>query len=169
MRTYLTAAPSLVLLLSLGGCDARPAAESNAPQEPGLTVTAQQFREFSWLAGRWKGTMPDGSAFFEAYRVADDSTLVSYSYPDSVTTTPADSGIIALRGGQVTTGSGPASYVVTELRSGWARFAPRGEARNSFTWKQESADAWTATLDWPASNDRPARHVVYPMRRLPTP
>jgi hypothetical protein len=57
--------------------------------------------------------------------------------------------------------------VVTELSGARVRFDPVARARNDFTWVRSSADAWTATLHWPATAERPERSVVYPMTRVP--
>ncbi|HEX8386024.1 MAG TPA: hypothetical protein VF576_07570 [Rubricoccaceae bacterium] len=53
-----------------------------------------------------------------------------------------------------------------ELRDGRVHFAPDRNVRNAFTWERRSPAAWTATLAYPATPDRPAREVVYEMRRL---
>ena len=166
---------SLLGVLLLAGCgraeppvEAPEGAEAAPPAaaQP-ATVTPQQFATLRWLEGRWKGTMPDGNAFYEGYRMVNDSTLASLTYPDSVTAAASDSGEITLRGGVVRSGNPATGYVVTELSDGRVHFEPSGSARNNFTWVRASPDAWDATLRWPATAEQPAREVVYPMRRIP--
>lgn len=162
----------LLAMLALGACGPRPVT-SSAPGDAatgptvGLAARAVSVAEFGtlrWLEGRWRGTQPDGRPFYESYRVADDSTITTY--PDATSTTPSDSGAVALRGGVVATGSGGARWVVAELEPGRVHFAPDGSAQNHFTWVRRSPDAWTATLVWPATPERSAREVVYEMQRL---
>jgi len=38
---------------------------------------------------------------------------------------------------------------------------------NSFTWKRDSKDSWTAILRWPASGDKPAGERTHNMERWP--
>jgi hypothetical protein len=109
---------------------------------------------------------PNGRPFFERYRFENDSTIRSYTYPDAEATAPTDSGEIVLRAGRVTTGSGGARWIADELTATRASFVPLTGARNSFVWERKTADSWTATLRTPASADRPASEVVYPMTRL---
>jgi hypothetical protein len=169
MKRFLPA----LLLCAASACDSPEprSAESPATGPPvaeptPITVTAAEFAGLRWLEGRWVGHGPDGKPFFEGYRVADDSTIVTYGYPDAASTTPGDSSTIALRAGVVTTGEG-GRYVLTELSDGHAQFSPRGPARNSFDWDRTSPNAWVATLRWPDNSDGSAREVVYQMRRLP--
>ena len=149
----------LVAALAVGA----PAAAQDAPAG-GTTVAA--FQQLRWIEGRWRGEQPNGPAFFEEYRFENDSTIRSYTFADAASRVPTDSGAIMLRGGQVTTGSGGTRWAAAELAAGRARFEPVAGARNSFVWQRTSPDAWTATLSWPATADRPAREVVYPMTRL---
>jgi hypothetical protein len=130
------------------------------------TVTRQQFAALSWLEGRWAGTMPGGSRFYEGYRFADDSTIRSYNYPDSSSAAPSDSGSITLRGGVVSTGEG-AGWVATELSDDRIHFEPTDAKRNRFTWTRRSSDLWEARLAMPGTRDGP-KEVVYEMRRQPS-
>ena len=147
------------------GDAAPPASAAVSPATP-AAVSASGFQSLRWVVGKWRGMQPDGAAFYERYRFENDSTIRSYTYADSVGTVPTDSGEIVLRAGQVTTGSGAARWVVDELTANRVSFAPLAGVQNSFVWERTSTDAWTATLRWPASGDRPARQVVYPMTRL---
>ena len=45
-------------------------------------------------------------------------------------------------------------------------FVPVAGARNTFTWRYDSPDRWTALLHWPASDTRPARDATYTMVRM---
>lgn len=163
--------PSLLALVVLGACSApaqRPTGAAAGPTGTApLTVDLAAFGTLQWLEGHWRGTRPDGTPFFERYRFADDSTLYTFTFPDSSGLTPSDSGVIVLRGGAVVSEQGGARWVVTELADGRVRFDPLADARHSLTWVRRSPDAWVSTLRWPPGADGRAREVVYPMRRLP--
>jgi hypothetical protein len=162
--------PPLVLVAGVAACGSpRTSAPAAAAVREGevRSISVQEFQQLRWVEGRWRGDQPDGKPFYEAYRFVNDSTIRSYSYADSASgAVPSDSGFIALRGGEVTTGGEGARWVASQLTASRIDFAPRVGASNSFTWQRASADAWTATLRWPATADRPAREVIYPMRRL---
>ena len=129
--------------------------------------TAAEFRQLRWLEGRWRGVQPNGERFYEGYRFADDSTLVSYEYADSVSTAPKDSSAVRLRAGSIASGSGNTRWEVSDLSAARVHFVPVQGARNDFTWERLSANEWKATLHWPATADRAERTIVYPMARLP--
>ena len=155
----------LLVLITLAAC-AAPRQREAAPTSAAGSTRVTDLGTLRWIEGRWRGTLPDGGFFFEGYRFANDSTILTYTYPDSTSLTPSDSGAIMLRGGVVATGSGGSRWIATALREGFVRFDPREGARNNFVWERLSDDAWRAILLWPATADRPAREVVYPMRRL---
>ena len=164
----------LVLLLAGGACTSpgddpptvdQTVVDSARAPEP-IRVSPAEFQQLRWMEGRWRGEEPNGQSFFEGYRFENDSTIRSYTYADSANRVPTDSGAIALRGGEVTSGSEGARWVASELTASHIEFAPQVGVRNSFVWQRESDDAWTATLRWPGTADRPAREVVYRMRRL---
>lgn len=156
-----------VLAAALAACaPAHPPAPAPAEAPGGSGITVAAFRQLRWVEGRWRGDQPNGEPFFESYRFENDSTIRSYTYADATNRVPTDSGAITLRAGQVTTGTGAARWVAAELTATRVRFVPLAGVRNSFVWERTSPDAWTATLSWPATADRPAREVIYPMRRL---
>jgi hypothetical protein len=153
----------LLALLCSTACAprAQPVVAGSTP-----TFTSRHLKSLAWLYGRWRGTQPNGNAFFEGYRLLNDSTIRTYNYADSVSVVPTDSGAISLRGGKITTGSGATIWAVSRLDDGLVVFDPVQGARNSFMWRRDSATQWTATLGWPATADRPGREVVYVMRKI---
>lgn len=166
----------LGILLACAACardDAPAAAATTAadsaalppPRVVAATVSAGRFATLRWIEGRWRGSDGTG-AFYESYRFADDSTIRTYSYPDSATLTASDSGEVALRNGTVVSGTAAARWVAAELDSAHVRFVPDQNVTNSFTWLRQSPDRWTATLSWPAAGDKPARETIYQMERM---
>jgi len=127
--------------------------------------TAPQFASLRWIEGTWRGRLPDGGAFYERYRFADDSTIVMRAFADSTLTSTSDSGRIVLRDGTVADEGGAARWGATRLDSSGVSFAPIEGATNAFTWARDRADRWTATLTW-TDKDGEARAVTYPMERI---
>jgi hypothetical protein len=157
---------ALGVLLGVAGCSSNTPRVDTTAAATAPAFTAQNLRMLGWLEGKWRGTLPDGKPFFEGYRVLNDSTIAKYDYPDALATTPSDSGLITLRAGRITSGSGAMIWGVTQLSDGFVRFDPVQGARNSFVWRRTSAAEWIATLMWPATTNRPAGEVVYVMKRM---
>ena len=70
-----------------------------------VSVSPAQLAALDWLVGRWRGAMPDGAPFFEAYAMRDSVTIAKFDYPDSTFATPSDSGLLVLRGDTLFSGS----------------------------------------------------------------
>lgn len=153
-------------LLAAVGCGAGGSARAR-PTDP-ATVSPAQFQVLRWIEGRWVGKEPDGKAFYEGYRFTDDSTITTWTYRDSTTSTASDSAAIRLRNGRVISGGEQIAWVVSALDSTTVEFAPLQGARNGFTWAREPG-GWAATLHWPANGNEPARDVVYHMLPLGAP
>lgn len=139
---------------------------SPAAAQQALRVTPAQFHSLAWLEGRWRGRTDRGQWFYESYRLVNDSTLATRTYPDSTFSAPADSSEIRLRGSEVVSQSGRKRWVVAALDSSHVHFVPVAGARNTFTWRRKSPESWTATLRWPGKIGRRARVVVYRMERV---
>ncbi len=122
-----------------------------------VTVSPEEFRQLQWIAGTWRGSGGAYPAFYEEYRVVDDSTIQMRAFPDSTFSAATDSSRIELRNGSVRNGD----YVVVALTPDSIRFAQAGRGGHTFT--RTSADEWTATLH-PSTPDGQA--TVYIMRRL---
>jgi hypothetical protein len=140
------------------------------PEGPSLPVaipapvSLDQFQTLHWLEGTWRGTGPAVNPFYESYRYLNDSTIRSFNYPDSTFAEARDSGTIAWRSGQVTSGDSGVSWVATRFDSLSLRFDPQRGATNSFTWTLESPTQWTALLEWRDSTGA-ERQRTYQMER----
>src|SRR5262245_1656328 len=92
MRKLLSA---LALAALCTGCRDAPPASDTAPPPAATTdrprYTIDQFRGLHFLVGNWKGTMANGSLFFESYRLLNDSTIQMYAHADSTFGVPKDS------------------------------------------------------------------------------
>ena len=126
--------------------------------------TLQEFARLRWLDGSWRGRLPNGSYFYERYRVVNDSTIAMRGFADSLFARVTDSSSITFRGGTVAS-EGGTRWVATRLESSAVDFASESNAANNFTWTRESGDRWTATLRSTERDGRP-RTIVYPMERV---
>jgi hypothetical protein len=132
--------------------------------QPGpANVSRQQFRELRWIAGTWRGSGGAYPAFFEEYKVLDDSTIKMRSFSDSTLRVPTDSSMIEWRNGSVQSRSASRTYVVVTFTPSSVRFARPGAAAGGHTFTRVSADEWTATLHPAAAGGQP---TVYTMRRI---
>lgn len=161
---------ALVLMVACSRRDETGALDSASVARDATPVAAGQytladFQRLRWLDGRWRGFQPDGKTFYEQYRVLNDSTIVMVGFADSTFSKASDSSRVQLRGGTVSSEGRTARWVATRLDSTGVDFAPHHGATNHFTWAQESATAWNATLRWTDKDGRP-RSVVYALHRM---
>jgi hypothetical protein len=143
----------MLMLLTLAACEAQQRA----------SVTRPQFQELRWLVGVWRGSGGAYLAFFEEYRLVNDSTIRMRAFADSTLSVVSDSSTIAWRDGAVESRSARSVYDAVEVTPTSIRFARRGDERGGHTFTRVSADEWTATLDPAAPEGQP---TVYVMRRI---
>ena len=147
------------------GCarDASDTRDSAAPaavaaDTASAVLAANAMSQLRWLDGSWRGSGNDQAPFYERYRVADDSTMVVEGYPDSTFAAANDTSQLQLRGGTLSlVGQTGSRWVATALSEGEVTFAPAARATNGFTWRRESADAWTAIMRSRTAGERTYR------------
>src|SRR5262245_19806043 len=140
-------------------------AEGQSP--PPKAVPLSQFRELTWLVGRWRGSSRWSAPFYEQYCFRDDSTIAMTAYTDSTfQSETADSSTIEWRGGQVRSRTPRATSEVIEFMPGRIRFRRVGAVDGGHRFTSVSPDEWTATI-FPrgASTDT----TIFEMRRVPEP
>ena len=148
----------LLLIAIAVACSSRePEQQTEQPAPAPVTVSLDEFRQLQWIAGAWRGSGGAYAAFYEEYRLVDDSTIQMRAFADSTFGAANDSSRIELRNGTVRSGD----YVVVALTPDSIRFAQTGRGGHTFT--RTSADEWTATLH-PSTTGGQA--TVYIMRRL---
>jgi hypothetical protein len=138
--------------------------ESGPDEVQPQSIPRAQFAQLNWLEGDWRGAMPDGSPFFERYRVLSDSTIRMYAFPDSTMTQPTDSSLIYWRDSHIYSEGETSRSVATRLDSAGVQFVRERGGGNQFRW-EPTAEGWTATLEWTDQGGE-SRSVVYQMRRL---
>ncbi len=157
------------LALTLGlGCAGRSSSNSkDQTQTPSAKLTPADLQKLRWIEGSWRGTGVNQSPFFERYRFEGETTLAVDSFEDEKLAKVTDTSYFNLENGEFGGGGEGSRYVAVALDDNSITFDPRIKARNSFIWKRESKDAWTAIIKWTATGDKPAGERVYNMERWP--
>ena len=150
---------TVVLLLSLVACDS---GQEYTPPKP-KTLTAADLQKLRWIEGSWRGTGVNQPPFFERYRFENDTTLAVDHFEDETLAKVTSTGKYELKNGEFRNDS----YVATAIDDNSISFEPLRAGSNSFIWKRESKDSWTANLRWPASGNKPAGERTYNMERWP--
>jgi hypothetical protein len=128
-------------------------------------LTVADLDKLRWIEGTWRGTGGD-KPFFERYRFENATTLASDSFENEKLEKVTDTTLFELKDGEFGGGSEGSRWVATAIDDNSITFAPVTKARNSFVWKRDSKDSWTAILSWPASADKPGRERTYKMERI---
>lgn len=152
---------TILLLLCFAVCDQGP---QFTPPKP-KTLTAEDLKKLRWIEGSWRGTGVNQPAFFERYRFENDSTLAVDHFEDQTLAKVTNTDRFELKNGEFRDGSG--GYVATALDDSSITFEPLKAGSNSFIWKREAKDSWTAILKWQASGNKPAGERIYNMERWP--
>ncbi|RYG88928.1 MAG: hypothetical protein EON59_02920 [Alphaproteobacteria bacterium] len=100
-----------------------------------------------FLEGRWSGTAPDGSIFYEAYDRPDAFTLRSRRYKDARFAEETDGSVVSLKNGQITSTWGKYVWRATGVSDGFASFEPVN-APSAFAWRRIDADTVEVTQKW---------------------
>lgn len=152
---------SRIALLALVSACASESRSSSSGEERGdatAVVAADtvrfgiaDFAALRFVEGSWRGEGGDAGAFYESYRVADDSTIEMTAWQDSTMTTARDSSRYTYRDGVISTSDG--GRLVRRDGEGFHFAAPTYQWR--FT--PESPDQWLA---------RVGGSTTYTMRRV---
>jgi hypothetical protein len=133
---------------------------------PESAVTPQQFRQLTWLVGRWRGSGRFVPAFYEQYRFRDDSTIAMTAFTDSTfRAETADSSTIELRGGRVRTRTATSTYEAIEFSPTSVRFRRVGSTDGGHRFDRVSDNEWNATL-YPRGAS--ADTTILNLRRVPS-
>jgi hypothetical protein len=154
-----------IIFSTILGC-ARQSSGDSAAATPAQTptpskITTADLKKLRWIEGSWRGTGVNQPPFFERYRFESDTVLAVDGFEDEKLAKVTGTTRFELKDGEFGGGSEGSRWVAVALDDNLITFAPVLKARNSFTWKSESKDSWTAILKWPATKDKPAGERVY--------
>lgn len=157
------------LLIGASCTEGETTSSAQVADPSAATLTAADVARLRWLEGTWRGTgeTQTQAPFYEEYRFADDSTLISRTYADSTFTKVTDSSRYELRGRRMaSTGSGRRWHVTKLPPDSSVTFHAIEGPGNSFTWTPVDANHWTAVLVNPPREPGGAgQTITYAMTR----
>lgn len=166
-RKLLNVALILCGLLIVIACGGKTIGIQEQSKPTPAKLTAADLQKLRWIEGSWRGTGEVDKPFFERYRFENATTLASDSFENEKLEKVTDTTLFELEDGEFGGGSEGSRWVATAIDDNSITFAPVTKARNSFIWRRESKDVWTAIIIFPATADKPARQRVYKMERWP--
>ena len=159
--TYRVTTLAVLLVMLFAACKRSPVAQTNRP--PARNLSTADISKLRWIEGTWRGSGVDQAPFFERYRFENESTLAVDSFPDEKLDKVEDTSRFELKDGRF----GNGNYIASSIDANGIDFEPVvGKSKNSFRWERVSANAWKATLKWPAEGNKPARERIYNMERI---
>ena len=153
----------LTLTLIVLSCSSGEQQQEQQQGAQATAVTLEEFRQLQWIAGTWRGSGGAYPAFFEEYRIVDDSTIQMRAFSDSTLSVTTDSSWIEFRNGAVNSRGGGRTNIVVALAADSVRFAQPGATQGGHTFTRTSPDEWIATLH---PSQAGGQATVYIMRRI---
>ena len=120
--------------------------------------TAEQFATLKFLEGRWTGTAPDGTAFFEQYAL-NATSLRMRRFGDPSFVTMSDESQITLEGGKIGARWDDHSWQAVELGDGLVRFEA-SDAPNGFSLRRVDANTIEVQQRWRDAKGKPQVHAL---------
>ncbi|MBC9033206.1 hypothetical protein IAG41_12475 [Sphingomonas sp. JC676] len=120
--------------------------------------TAEQFATLKFLEGRWTGTAPDGTAFFEQYDLGA-TILRMRRFGDPSFVTMSDESQIMLEGGRIESRWDDHSWHAVELGDGLVRFEAI-DAPNGFSLRRVDANTIEVQQRWRNAKGKPQMHAL---------
>ena len=133
---------------------------------PRTDFSPADIAKLKWIEGTWRG-MDGDKPFYERYKLEGTTLIVEGLKEDG--SADGDPGRFELKNGEFGKGEGDRRSAASEITDKSIQFVPgstptpAGPARNSFRFEDQRDGTWTATLEWPATADKPARQKIYKM------
>jgi hypothetical protein len=125
-------------------------AASSAGAQKAFTLA--EFRSLDWLQGTWKGSTGTKN-FYEAWRWANDSTLVNFSIEiKDADTLVRETDALVLRSGRIMLGRPPAQWQATRLQKN--ELVLKNDTlrySNTIIWGHTPDNHWLTVLEHPGS------------------
>jgi hypothetical protein len=129
------------------------------------TITRAEFKQLRWIEGSWRGSGVGQSPFFERYSFPNDTTLAVEHFADSTFARVTETSYYVLAHGTLASTNPQRRWQAKTITARDALFGPMVGVTNSFLWRLESADAWTAVILLPETPTKPRRERIYNMVR----
>lgn len=156
------ARPSMRLLLgslamALGSLTA---AHAQPPQtESRAMFDERAMSHLNFLVGRWTGTAPDGSIFYEEYDRPNARTLRSRRFKDQAFEEAVDGSTVALTDEGITSTWGDFTWRATRIEDGLVEFEPIN-APSAFSWRRVDHVTVEVVQRWTDEKDQPQRYAL---------
>jgi esterase/lipase len=148
---------------NLNNPQAAVAPVTNAADAKFSTAEVQNLR---WIEGDWRGTENGQNPFYERYRFAGDDRIEMQSFKnEAMTEAGSDKSSTFFKEGAIYHQAGRGVWVAERTSKNEISFAPKENARNSFVWKMESPDVWTAEINFTGS-DGQTKRTIYRLERI---
>jgi hypothetical protein len=139
----------------------RTASESAAPR-----YSIADFQNRRWLEGDWHRTENGKNDFYERYRFAGEDRLEMQAFTDAMMTQRGnEKSDTFLKDGAIYHQAGRGVWIAERLSKNEIAFAPKENVRNSFIWKMQSPDVWTAEISFTGRDGQPKR-TIYRLERI---
>lgn len=152
---------ALLAILAVSGT-MMTACASVGPSDTGGNMpafTQADVAKLRFLEGRWAGTAPDGSVFYEEYDFPDDTTMRSRRFPDANFAASTDGSTVELKDGKLISTWGEYSWEAVSVADGRVEFHPV-DAPSSFSWSQLDPDTVEVAQNWTDENGLDRRYVL---------
>ncbi len=169
MQNLLTKLLILAIALFLSSsCSSSDAQNTNAVANvtpaptPSSNFTTADIGKLKWIEGTWRG-MDGDTPFYERYKIVEGTMIVETLKEDG--SVDGEPGRFELKRGEFVTGDGDNRSAATEITDTYVQFVPvkLGSGMNSFRFEKGSDGTWTALLEWPKSEKKPAGRKRYRM------
>jgi hypothetical protein len=130
-------------------------------QKPKTSFTAADVAKLKWIAGDWRG-MDGDKPFYERYRF-EGTTMIVETYADETFSNAPEVSRFELKNGEFGSSEGERRSAASSITDDSVQFVPVSGGGNSFRFERQPAGKWRAVLEWPATNDKPARQKIYLM------
>ncbi len=129
--------------------------------------TDDDFALLRFIEGRWKGALPGGAVFFEAYTFPTPTEMRSTRFADGSFETPTDGSSVRLADGRIVSAWGPFTWAASDVTATRACFEPL-RAPSSFCWIEEADGQVRVEQRW-TDEAGEAQQAERQLRRLPPP
>lgn len=149
----------LSTLLLLGAAPGLVTAMQDSARQEMPVFDSSAMDRLAFLEGRWSGTAPDGTIFYEAYDRPDATTWRSRRFKDAGFSETSDGSTVTFRNGVVTSSWGAYSWRASAIEADHAAFEPIN-APSAFTWRKIDADTLEVVQEWKDDKGVPQRYAL---------
>jgi len=135
--------------------------QAQVTNTPSNKFTAADIAKLKWIEGTWRG-MDGDKPFYERYKIEGTALVVEGLNADG--SRDGEPSRFELKNGEFGQGDGDKRSVASEITSNYVQFVPAVPGKmNRFRFERQPNGTWRALLEWPATNDKPARQKIYIM------